>query len=202
MPLKIDSPMPSFEGATEWFNQTAAHALQEAAGRPTLVHFWSISCEISEANLPHVAELRDQRKREGLRVIAVHLPRFESETNTEAVREAMAKLNLTEPCAIDNSHKLRDAFLNERGFVPAYYLFDTQGKLRSFSAGERGLAMLAPRLDEMLEVVRSLSPYCPDCELFLREDALFCSDCGQPLAMPGAPEARAEDENHHASSQP
>jgi hypothetical protein len=31
--------------------------------------------------------LRDERKRDGLRVIAVHLPRFEAETDTEAVRE-------------------------------------------------------------------------------------------------------------------
>jgi hypothetical protein len=37
---------------------------------------------------------------------------------------------------------LKDAFGNEQGFVPAYYLFDAEGKLRSFAAGERGLDML------------------------------------------------------------
>jgi hypothetical protein len=56
--MKLDSNMPSFDGATKWFNQTAAKAVYETRGRPTLVHFWSISCEISEANLPQVAELR------------------------------------------------------------------------------------------------------------------------------------------------
>jgi len=74
--MKVDSPMPSLEGATEWLNQAMPNAL-ETKGRPTLVHFWSLSSEISEANLPQVAELRDRRKREGLRVIAVHLPRSE-----------------------------------------------------------------------------------------------------------------------------
>ena len=26
------------------------------------------------------------------------------------------------PCAVDNLHQLRDAFQNEQGYVPAYYL--------------------------------------------------------------------------------
>jgi thiol-disulfide isomerase/thioredoxin/predicted Ser/Thr protein kinase len=200
--MKLDSNMPSFSGATEWFNQTAAQAVYETKGRPTLVHFWSISCAISEANLPHVAELRDERKREGLRVIAVHLPRFEAETDTEAVREAIAKLQLTEPCAVDNEHKLRDAFLNEQGYVPAYYLFDTQGKLRSFTAGERGLAMLEDRLDRMLENLRGLYPYCRECELFLNEEALFCSDCGLPLTLPGTYRNETDYPNHHPVLKP
>ena len=37
------------------------------------------------------------------------------------VREAIARVNLTEPCALDNDHKLRDAFLNYLGIIPAYY---------------------------------------------------------------------------------
>ena len=89
--MKVDSPMPSFEGATEWLNQATPNA-REAKDRPTLVHFWSINSEISEANLPHVAELRDRRKREGLRVIAIHLPRSQEEKDTRAVREAIARL--------------------------------------------------------------------------------------------------------------
>jgi thiol-disulfide isomerase/thioredoxin len=142
--------MPSLDGATLWFNGTAEHALAEAAGRPTLVHFWSISCHICKDNMPRVAEWRDARRDEGLRVIAVHMPRYEADTDIEAVRENIARHNITEPCAVDNQHKLREAFLNDHGYVPAYYLFDAQGKLRSFAAGERGLDMLASALDRLL----------------------------------------------------
>jgi hypothetical protein len=66
------------------------------------------------------------------------------------VREAVALYNITEPCAVDNEHKLRDAFQNEQGYVPAYYLFDGEGKLRSFAAGERGLGMVAAALERVL----------------------------------------------------
>lgn len=147
---RIGTEMPSLEGATEWFNATGARAEAEAKGQPTLVYFWSVSCGICEENMSRVAAWRDERAADGLRVIAVHLPRDEADKDTEKVREAVALCNITEPCAVDNEHKLRDAFQNEEGDVPAYYLFDGEGKLRSFAAGEQGLATVAAALDSVL----------------------------------------------------
>jgi len=145
---RIGTEMPSLEGATEWFNATGARAAEEAKGHPTLVHFWSVSCGICKDNLPRVAVWRDTY--EGLRVIAVHMPRYEADTDTEKVRDAVALNKMTEPCAVDNEHKLREAFQNEQGYVPAYYLYDGEGKLRSFAAGERGLSMVGAALERVL----------------------------------------------------
>lgn len=142
--------MPQLDGATEWFSGTQAHAEASAKGQPTLVHFWSVSCGICKENMPRVAEWRDDLRERGLRVIAVHMPRYEADTDVEAVREAIATNTITEPCAIDNEHKLRDAFQNDQGYVPAYYLFDGEGKLRSFAAGERGLDLLKSTLERVL----------------------------------------------------
>jgi thiol-disulfide isomerase/thioredoxin len=150
MPLRIGTEMPSLGEATEWFNATQAHAENESKGHPTLIHFWAVSCGICKDNMPRVAEWRDSRRAEGLRVIAVHMPRYEADTNVEDVREAIAKYNITEPCAIDNMHKLREAFKNDQGYVPAYYLFDAEGKLKCFAAGERGLDMLASALERVM----------------------------------------------------
>ncbi len=150
MPMRIGTEMPSLDGATEWFGATQAHAENEAKGQPTLVHFWAVSCGICKDNMARVAEWRDQKRAEGLRVIAVHMPRYEADTNVEDVREAISNYNITEPCAIDNQHRLREAFKNDQGYVPAYYLFDAEGKLRSFAAGERGLDMLASALERVL----------------------------------------------------
>ena len=112
--MKVDLQLPSFERATEWLNgQTTA---RQTKGHPTLVHFWSISSESSKINLTHVAELRDQRKREGLRVIAVHVPQSEAQKNPRTVRDAIARLNLTEPCALDNDLKVSQ----EQKDLPAY----------------------------------------------------------------------------------
>lgn len=150
MPMRIGTEMPSLDGATEWFGATQAHAEAESKGQPTLVHFWSVSCGICKENMARVGEWRDQKRAQGLRVIAVHMPRYEADTDTEAVRDAITRYNMTEPCAIDNQHKLRDAFQNEQGYVPAYYLFDGEGKLKSFAAGERGLNMLSSAVERLL----------------------------------------------------
>jgi thiol-disulfide isomerase/thioredoxin len=150
MPMRIGTEMPSLEGATEWLNATGAHAEAEVKGHPTLVHFWAVSCGVCKDNLPKVARWRDERGGQGLRVVAVHMPRYEADTDAEAVRDAVAEYNISEPCAVDNEHKLRDAFQNEQGHVPAYYLFDAEGKLRCFAAGERGFAMVAASLDRLL----------------------------------------------------
>ena len=142
--------MPRLEGATEWFGGTQTHAEVETRRQPTLVHFWSMSCGICKDNMPRIAEWRDGLSERGLRVVAVHLPRYETDTDVEGVRAAIANNSITEPCAIDNEHKLKDAFQNEQGYVPAYYLFDGEGKLRSFAAGERGLDLLKSNLERVL----------------------------------------------------
>jgi thiol-disulfide isomerase/thioredoxin len=150
MAMKIGTQMPPLDGATEWFGGTQAFAESEAAGRPTLIHFWSASCGICKDNLPRVGQWRDEKKDQGLRVIGIHMPRYESDTDVEAVRDLIAEYSITEPVAVDNEHKLKDAFKNDHGYVPAYYLFDGEGKLRSFAAGERGLDMLKSAIERVL----------------------------------------------------
>ncbi|MCW5970814.1 MAG: redoxin domain-containing protein [Blastocatellales bacterium] len=150
MAIRIGTQMPSFEGATEWINRDREAALAETKGQPTLVHFWSLSCGLCKENLPRVAAWRDEKRDLGLRVIAVHMPRYPQDVNPEGVRESIANYNISEACAVDDEHKLRDAFGNDQGWVPAYYFFDAEGKLRGFAAGEKGLNIIAPTIDRVL----------------------------------------------------
>jgi thiol-disulfide isomerase/thioredoxin len=102
MAMKIGTEMPRLEGATEWFGGTQAHAESEIVGHPTLVHFWSASCGICKDNLPRVAQWRDEKRHQGLRVIGIHMPRYESDTNVETVRDLIGQYGITEPVAVDN----------------------------------------------------------------------------------------------------
>jgi thiol-disulfide isomerase/thioredoxin len=157
MALRIGTEMPSLEGATEWLTGNLESTLDEIKGKVTLVHFWSVSCGICKENMPRLAEWRDSRYASGLRVVAVHMPRYPADTDLEAVKAAIEKYQITEPCAIDNEHKLRDAFKNDQGFVPAYYVFDQMGKLRGFAAGERGIPLIAPTIERALNNVNKAS---------------------------------------------
>ncbi|HVF23909.1 MAG TPA: protein kinase [Pyrinomonadaceae bacterium] len=201
--MKLDTKLPSFATATEWLNRTTAEPREtETKGRPTLVHFWSLGSETSKTNLAQVAQLRDQRKREGLRVVAIHSPQSEAEKDPRAVREAVARLNVSEPCALDNAHRLRDAFVNGAEELPAYYLFDIDGNLRGSAAGANGLDTIEDQLDQLLAELRAEHPFCPACELFLNKEAMFCAGCGLPLNLPGKGAAHPYYENQYQASLP
>jgi thiol-disulfide isomerase/thioredoxin len=144
MPLETGTAMPSLAGATEWLNATGASAEAGARGRATLVHFWSANCGDCREGLPRVAELRERHP--GLHVVAVHTPHDEDEADAESVRDAVAQCNLSEPCAVDNGHQLRDTFGLASGDVPAYFLFDAEGKLLKSATGASGLETIAAEL--------------------------------------------------------
>ena len=154
MPMRIGTPLPSLEGATEWLSGSADEVLSDAEGRPLLIHFWSVSCGMCKDNLPRVAEWREQYRDE-LKIVAVHMPRYPEDTNIDAVREAVTKYEITDALAIDNEHRLRDAFQNEHGYVPAYYLFDAEHKLKSFAAGEYGVKVMTPAIERLLGAAKT-----------------------------------------------
>jgi thiol-disulfide isomerase/thioredoxin len=146
MPMRLRTEMPELAGVNEWVNGEVSKA--DLAGKPVLVHFWSISCGLCKKSLPDVNELREKYKDKDLQVIGVHMPRSEKDTEIGPVKETIEKYELKHPQAIDNEHNVVDAFENE--FVPAFYLFDQEGLLRHRSAGEKALSMLQKPLERVL----------------------------------------------------
>ncbi len=147
MPLRMDSPMPSLEGGTDWFNSEPIDT-ESLRGHVVVVHFWAISCGICKESLPDIARWIEKYGQKGLKVIAIHMPRQESDTNVEAVSGCMKEYDLNWPCAVDNWHTITDGFENK--FVPAFYIFDKELKLRHFQAGEKAIKMVEPVLERVL----------------------------------------------------
>jgi len=149
MPMRIGDARPSFDGATEWLNELQQTADDYVHGQPTLVYFWATSCGICKENMPRLQELKKKYQASGLRTVAIHMPRYEADTDIEKVKATIAEHCIDDVCAIDNQHKLKDAFLNEQGRVPVYYLFDAEGKLKTRAAGEFGIGVLEQALGKM-----------------------------------------------------
>ncbi|MBA3634041.1 MAG: redoxin domain-containing protein [Acidobacteria bacterium] len=149
MPLKIGDMMPKFEGAIEWLNELQETADDYVKNQPTLVHFWVVSCGICKDKMPQLNELKNKYKDKGLRTVAVHLPRYEADTDLEKVISNIEEYCIDDICAVDNKYQLRNAFLNEQGWVPVYYLFDAEGKLKSRAAGEFGIGVITAALEKM-----------------------------------------------------
>lgn len=133
MALRTGADIPSLAAATDWIG--GAVETTSLVGSPTLIHFWSVSCHVCKTNLPRVQEWKEKYGPQGLKFVAVHMPRELVETNLDLVEEAVETYSLTEPCAVDNDHALAEAFGNTETWVPYYFLFDADGKLKGRGAG-------------------------------------------------------------------
>jgi thiol-disulfide isomerase/thioredoxin len=148
MALRTGSDLPSFDGIATWIN--GAPSAEELAGQPLLVHFWSLSCYLCHDAADKVAAWAQTYAPRGLAVIGVHQPRSPEELDImQVTADAQGPMAITWSCAIDNEHALVQRFENQ--FVPAYYLFDRDGKLVHRQAGDRGFERLLAKIDAVLE---------------------------------------------------
>jgi alkyl hydroperoxide reductase subunit AhpC/thiol-disulfide isomerase/thioredoxin len=147
MPLRTGSPLPDLGGVSHWTN--GEPKAEELAGKPLLVHFWSVSCHICHDVAAEVAAWQAEYGPRGLAVVGVHQPRGPQELDVAAVTaDALGPMGITWPCAVDNEHALVRRFENQ--FVPAYYLFDANGKLVHRQAGDRGFERLHAKIEDVL----------------------------------------------------
>jgi thiol-disulfide isomerase/thioredoxin len=145
--MKLREQMPELTGATEWINGEVTK--EDLIGKPTLIHFWSVSCYLCKEAMPEINDLRDEYDDE-LNVVAVHMPRSEDDLDLGVIRSMAMGHDITQPIFVDSEHKLTDAFENK--YVPAYYVFDAEGNLRHFQAGGSGMNMLKKRINRVLGV--------------------------------------------------
>jgi thiol-disulfide isomerase/thioredoxin len=145
--MKLREPIPELPYAKVWLNGEVTR--EDLVGKiPTLFHFWSISCHLCKKAMPQINEFRDNYRGK-LNVIGVHMPRSEEDLNLEEIRNVATKHVMTQPIYVDHlDHSLSNRFNNQ--YVPAYYLFDREGKLRHFQIGGSGMNMLEKRVNRLL----------------------------------------------------
>ncbi|MBP1932153.1 redoxin domain-containing protein [Ammoniphilus resinae] len=148
IPMRLRTPMPPMEGATKWLNEGGFQA-KDLQGKPVLVHFWAVSCQICHEVMEEVVSYRKKYGSQRLQIVGVHMPKRAADIDVDKVKQDVAQYHIEHPVAIDNHHKIREAFQNE--FVPAFYLFDQEGKLSFRAAGNKGFANLEPKIEQLLQ---------------------------------------------------
>ncbi|MFC2950260.1 TlpA disulfide reductase family protein [Virgibacillus sediminis] len=143
--MKLRSLLPELEGATAWIN-SGGITREELIGKPILIHFWSISCELCKRDMPKLNELRDLYEGDW-QFIAVHTPLSTEDMKKEEIRRLVEEHELFQPVAVDDEDRLSKIFRVRH--VPAYYLFDTEGRLRHHQSGGGGLSLLRRRMERL-----------------------------------------------------
>lgn len=147
VPLDQEGPLPSLAGATAWINSPALSP-QSLRGKVVLVDFWTYSCINCLRSLPYIQAWATKYKDQGLVVIGVHSPEFAFEREVSNVREAVTRLHLDFPIAVDSDHRIWNAFHNE--YWPADYFVDASGQIRFHHFGEGEYAESERVIQELL----------------------------------------------------
>jgi cytochrome c biogenesis protein CcdA/thiol-disulfide isomerase/thioredoxin len=144
-------PAPSLDGATQWLNGPALD-LQALRGKVVLVDFWTYDCINCRNSLPYVNQWARRYADQGLVVIGVHTPEYPYERIVENVRDAVVRLGVQHPVAIDNQYRIWSAFNNQ--YWPAHYFIDADGRIRHLHWGEGGYAEQERIIRQLLESAR------------------------------------------------
>lgn len=132
-PLPVEGAMPPLSGAVTWLNSPPL-TTQSLRGKVVLIDFWTYSCINCLRTLPYIEAWAKKYHDAGLVVIGVHSPEFAFERNVDNVKQAVRRLGVTYPVAIDNNYAIWRAFDNE--YWPAHYFVDARGRIRHHHFGE------------------------------------------------------------------
>jgi cytochrome c biogenesis protein CcdA/thiol-disulfide isomerase/thioredoxin len=131
--LKNYGTAPNFAGISAWLNSKPL-TLSSLRGKVVLVDFWTYSCINCLRTLPHLEAWDARYRKDGLVIVGVHTPEFAFEHVVSNVRDAVHKLGVHYPVAIDDGYHTWDAYQNNAW--PAEYLIDRTGHVREIRAGE------------------------------------------------------------------
>ena len=145
--LPIEGELPNLDGAVQWLNSPPLTA-ESLRGKVVLIDFWTYSCINCLRTLPYITAWADKYRDQGLVVIGVHSPEFAFEQDVDNVTQAMKKLGISYPVAIDNDFKIWRAFDNQ--YWPAHYFVDAKGHIRYHHFGEGNYAESEQVIQQLL----------------------------------------------------
>ncbi len=123
--------------------------LKELRGKVVLIDFWAYSCINCQRSLPHIVQLYDRYRSDGLVVIGVHTPEYAFERVKANVQAGVKEHGIDYPVAMDNAYATWTAYRNR--FWPAQYLIDATGEVRHIQQGEGGYTTTESLVRQLLE---------------------------------------------------
>jgi thiol-disulfide isomerase/thioredoxin len=149
--LPDKGPAPALV-AKGWINSAPLSASSLTA-KVVLYDFWTYSCINCVRTFPYVRAWYDRYRADGLVVVGVHSPEFDFEKVHANVADAVKRLNVTWPVALDDDMTIWNAFSNQ--YWPGDYVADRTGHIRYTHFGEGDYANTENVLRKLLGVAPS-----------------------------------------------
>ena len=126
---------PGFNGGGAWINSEPLElAKLGVQGKIVLVDFWTFGCYNCTNTLPYLKQWWAKYKDQGLVIVGVHTPEFDSERVLEHVENAVKRQEIDWPVVQDNDYAIWKAYGNH--YWPHFYLVDERGQIIYDHIGE------------------------------------------------------------------
>src|SRR5579884_2886724 len=135
--------------------------MDQLLGQAVLIEFWDFCRPNSMRTLPYLKAWHERYEDAGLKLIGVHAAGFEPSGDPDAVKAAVARLEIPYPVVIDTRLEIWERYGN-LGW-PARYLFNQAGMLFDRHLGEGGYDETEEAIQELLGIDQPLlAPLRPE----------------------------------------
>lgn len=142
----VGQKAPEIKKSDVWINSNAL-TLASLKGKVVVIDFWAFDCPFCAEAMPHILDLYDKYKKDGLVIIGVHTPRIDYEKDVPKIKEAVVRKGIKYPVVVDNKYDIWSDYLCN--VWPSQFVIDRDGVIQ-FSHSGTG------RYDEMEKVVQKL----------------------------------------------
>jgi DNA-binding beta-propeller fold protein YncE len=132
-PFPRHIPAPALDGGTEWINAAGPIDLKDLRGKFVLLDFWTYCCINCMHVLPELKKL-EEKYPNNVVVIGVHSAKFDTEQDSESIRQAAMRYEIAHPIVNDAKHKIWDRYFCESW--PSMRMIDPEGNLVAMNSGE------------------------------------------------------------------
>jgi thiol-disulfide isomerase/thioredoxin len=172
-------PAPEFPKDMEWLNTSGPIRLSDLRGKFVLFDFWTYCCINCMHILPELKKLEKAYPNE-LVVIGVHSAKFETEQDSENIKEAILRYEIEHPVVNDSQHQIWDSY-GVRSW-PTILLIDPEGNAVFGKSGEFKFEQLDPLMKQAVAYYREKGKLDPTP---VRFDLLAHRQEETPLRFPG-----------------
>jgi hypothetical protein len=154
---------PEFPPSVDWLGAPFVRMNTLLGRSVVLVWFWDCCSLNALRALPYVREWNSRYFDAGLRVLGVHSQQFDFGGEASVVEDAVRRLGIEFPVAIDRSYEIWRLYGNE--VWPALYLWERRGVLSYYHFGEGAyedteiaIQGALQEIDDSLELLEPMAP--------------------------------------------
>ncbi len=173
-------PAPELDGGVAWLNTASPIHLKDLRGKIVVLDFWTFCCINCIHTLPDLAKL-EKKYANQIVVVGVHSAKFDAEKDSENIRKAVLRYEISHPVVNDAHMNIWNAY--EANSWPTLVLIDPEGNLVARGSGEGLYEALDNQIGRLIKEGREKKTLNEKPIKF--ELARFSETAASPLFFPG-----------------